>query len=538
MTAIMGAAIMRKDGARSFVTFVLGGVRLAVPMDEVLEILRPPEVVRVPLGPASLEGLARRRGVVLPVISLRRILGLEGPDGDEPDGDEPDGGGREEGRRVGGRRLLVVRHRGQPAGLLVDRMTGLCSVTEDRIAAVDETAESDIEEAFLAGVIRAGGPQAGAGQGNALILDTGPVIERQFADLGRMGGAGSALGEAPRPASAAVAAVDEERLVVFDVAGQDFALPVAAVQEIVGIPASVTRVPRVRTHLLGVTSLRDTLLPLVGLRELFRLTEGGEGGRGARVVVVRTPDGLVGVVVDGVREILRIARGRIDPVPALLAREAEFEDVAGIGRAADGRLISILSADRLFRHGAALGTGAQGVGMERNDGDRKDGAATARTEAFVVFRLAGAEYGLPVAAVQEVLRRPDAPTPLPNAPDFVRGVMTLRGGVLPLIDQRRLLRLPADGESAQARVVVIAAGSARAGLLVDGMTGIVNVPQDRIDAAPVVSQAQSRLIRRVAALDDASPGHGTAAEGRRMILLMEPAELLDMDQLTALLAVA
>ncbi|MCW2238457.1 chemotaxis protein CheW [Azospirillum canadense] len=517
------AAIMRKDGTRPFVTFVLGELALAIPMDEVLEVLRPPEVVRVPLGPASLEGLARRRGVVLPVIGLRRILGLDGPDGDGADGDGADRGSR----------LLVVRHRGQPVGLLVDRMTGLSSVGDERIAAVDEAAGADIDGAFLAGVIRASAEQAGA-----LILDTGPVIERQFADLGRVGGGGLALGEAPRPASPAGEVVDEERLVVFDVAGQDFALPVAAVQEIVGFPDTVTRVPRARAHLLGVTSLRDTLLPLVGLRELFQLAEGGEDGCGARVVVVRTPEGLVGVVVDGVREILRISRGRIDPVPALLAREAEFEDVAGIARADGGRLISVLSADRLFRHGAALGTGARGVGMERKDGERKDGAATVRTEAFVVFRLAGAEYGLPVAAVQEVLRRPDAPTPLPNAPDFVRGVMPLRGGVLPLIDQRRLLRLPAGGEGAQARVVVIAAGAARAGLLVDGMTGIVNVPVDRIDAAPVVSQAQSRLIRRVAALDDASLGQGAAAEGRRMILLMDPQELLDMDQLTALLAVA
>ncbi len=528
MAAIKGAAIMRKDGTRPFVTFVLGELALAIPMDEVLEVLRPPEVVRVPLGPASLEGLARRRGVVLPVIGLRRILGLDGPDGQGPEGGGVDGRGR----------LLVVRHRGQPVGLLVDRMTGLSSVGDERIAAVDaaavdEAAGADIDGAFLAGVIRASAEQAGA-----LILDTGPVIERQFADLGRVGGGGLPLGETPRPASPALEAVDEERLVVFAVAGQDFALPVAAVQEIVGLPDTVTRVPRARAHLLGVTTLRDTLLPLVGLRELFRLAEGGVDSHGTRVVVVRTPEGLVGVVVDGVREILRISRGRIDPVPALLARDAEFEDVAGIARADGGRLISVLSADRLFRHGAALGTGTQGVDMGGKDGEGKDGAATVRTEAFVVFRLASAEYGLPVAAVQEVLRRPDAPTPLPNAPDFVRGVMPLRGGVLPLIDQRRLLRLPAGGEGAQARVVVIAAGAARAGLLVDGVTGIVNVPVDRIDAAPVVSQAQSRLIRRVAALDDTSLGQGAAAEGRRMILLMDPQELLDMDQLTALLAMA
>ncbi|WP_448204668.1 chemotaxis protein CheW [Azospirillum sp. sgz302134] len=532
MAAIMKRDGMKRDGTRPFVIFGIrdagaaGDMALAVPLEEVLEILRPPEVVRIPLGPPSLEGLARLRGAVLPVISLRRILGL-------PDAE-----------RDSAARLLVVRHRGQPVGLLVDRMAGLSSVDEARIVPADAAEDTpSIDEALLAGAIRAEGDQPGA-----LILDTGPMIERQFADLGRIGGrAGfqaTTAGEAPREAPAPEA--DEERLVLFDAAGQEFALPVEAVQEVVAAPDTITRVPRARAHLLGVMTLRDALLPLVGLRELFGLgTQEADVGR--RAVVLRTAEGLVGVVVDGVREIRRVPRGRIDPVPPLMAREAEFEDVAGIARLdaqKNGgiRLVSVLSADRLFRHGAALGTGARGGDMETTDGAQMaqgmaQGQTAQRTEPFVVFRLAGAEYGLPVAAVQEVLRRPDAPTPLPNAPDFVTGVVTWRGAVLPLIDPRRLLRLPDSRETGdRARVVVIGSGAARAGLLVDGMAGIVRVPEDRIGEAPVVSQAQHRLIRRVASLDE-SAGGGPEG-GQRMVLLVEPGELLDMDQLAALLVAA
>ena len=528
------AAIMRQDGARPFVTFGVGDMAFAVPLAEVLEILRPPEVVRIPLGPPSLEGLARHRGEVMPVIGLRRILGL-------PDAE-----------REAGARVLVARHRGQPVGLVVDRINGLASVEDGRIVAADGAEDGTgaaIDEALLAGAIR---PTDG-GDG-ALILAIGPVVERQFADLGRIGGGqiagraggfggtlGEGLAEAAQAGRDAAAAVDEARLVVFAVAGQEFALPVEHVQEIVPVPKQVTRVPRARAHLLGMMTLRDALLPLVGLRELFGLdAEGEETGR--RVVVVRTDEGLVGVVVNGVREIRRIPHGRIDPVPPLLAREAEFEDVAGIARVdGDGRLVSVLSAARLFRRGTALGTGSKEEGAGMAVGGMAVGEVAAerggegRVEPFVVFRLAGAEYGLPVAAVREVLRRPDAPTPLPNAPDFVRGVVTLRGAVLPVIDQRRLLRLP-EAETAageRARVVVIAAGEALAGLLVDGMAGIVRVPEGRIETAPVVSQAQHRLIRRVATLDDPE-----APDRRRMILLMDPGELLDMDQLAALLVAA
>ncbi|MDQ2103147.1 chemotaxis protein CheW [Azospirillum isscasi] len=512
------AAIMRRDGVRSFVLFTVGGMVLALPLDGVLEILRPPALVPIPLGPPSLEGLARRRGAVLPVIGLRRVLGLAGADAGE--------------RKAA--RLLIVRHNGQPVGLLVDRVSGLSSVEGNRIADAGAVPDPSIDAELLAGAIL-----AGEGRDGALILDPGPMIERQFADLGRAGGpAGTAdFSGAAQPKSATSAATpeagrqDEEQLVVLTVGGQEFSLPVAVVREIVPLPEAVTRVPRARTHLLGMMTLRDALLPLVGLRELFGLDAAGSAG-GGKVAVLRTAEGLVGVVVEDVREILRVPRGRIDQVPPLMAREAEFEDMDGIARLDGGaRLIPILSAERLFRHGAGHGARLGGDAGER-EGEAVvvTGAAAERADAFVVFRLAGAEYGLPVAAVQEVLRRPDAVTPLPNAPDFVSGVTTLRGAVLPLVALRRLLRLPDGGVAAgeRGRVVVIAAGSARAGLLVDGMAGIVRIPDGAIEPAPVVSQAQHRLIRRIGTLETAGD--------RRMILLMDPAELLDMDQLADLLA--
>jgi purine-binding chemotaxis protein CheW len=452
-------------------------------------------------------------------------------------------------------RVLVVRHRGQPVGLIIDRMAAVLPVGEDRIGTVGDAAgqpaerpeETAIDEALLAGIIRSPDGESGT----VMILDTGSLIERQFGDLSRpealpgLAGEGATSESGRAPVTAEGGRPDEIRIVSFDVAGQEFALPVEHVREILALPATVTRVPRARAHLLGVITLRDRLLPLVGLRELYGLPAADIGtGRQQRVVVVETGGEAVGVVVDGVREILRVERGRIDPVPPLLAREAEFEDVAGIARLGNGRsgegrrLVSVLSADRMFRHGAALRAALGSAGQDGSDGedramaddDVRGGGVQEGSEPFVVFRLAGAEYGLPVAAVREVLRRPETLTALPNAPEFVAGVTTLRGAALPVIDQRRLLRLPeaSGAEAAQGRMVVIGAGDERAdlsvGLLVDGLSGIVRVPERSIVPAPALSQAQRRLIRRVVHLDD-----------DRMILLLDVDELLDMDLLAALL---
>ena len=58
-------------------------------------------------------------------------------------------------------------------------------------------------------------------------------------------------------------------------------------------------------------------------------------------------------------------------------------------------------------------------------------------EQFVVFRLMNEEYGVPISSVQEIVRVPEELTRVPKTPDFVEGVVNLRGVVLPVIDQRR-----------------------------------------------------------------------------------------------------
>lgn len=520
------------DGTLAFVTVTVGDLRLALPLAAVRAVIRLPELVRIPLGPPSLDGLAQWHGEAVPVLDLAGALGRTAA---VPAGT----------RATRETRVVLVGHHGQPVGLRVDAMAGILRSDPDRIDPVTQE-EGGLDPAMLDGLLR---------DGPATILKLDALIERQFGDRTEAGRAdrrtgGFGLATAGEAAKASAGA-DRQALLVFEVAGQEFALPVDRVREVLPAPREVARMARAKAHLLGVMAVRDRLLPLVGLRALFGLDGTGGHAAGRRVVVVRPGVGQapVGVLVDEVREILRLDPAQIDPVPPLLAREPEFEDLDGIARADGGRrLVSVLSAQRLFRHGAALADkagveagakrdGAKGDGMEpampADGGEGKIGAG----ERFVVFRLAGAEYGLPVAAVREVLRRPDGITPLPNAPDFVAGVLTLRGEVLPLIDQRRLLNLPAADSAGKpaagierGRVVVVGRDGLLVGLLVDGLSGLVTVPAERIGPAPAVSAAQRRLIRRVATLDTA----GGTAGGARLILLMDAESLLDMDRLADL----
>ena len=495
------------DGTR-FVLLRVGAAMLALPLAETMEIVRRPDIVRIPLSPPSLEGLARRHGVVLPVIALRRILN------------------QEDSATDGAARVVVVNHRGQPVGLSVDRVEGIVGVEGARIDRGASPDDAGLEAALLAGVIR--DPRGGT---VAAILATAPLIEQQFADLAKPMAAPALVREGAA-AETAQAAAPRVGLVSFAVAGQEFALPIANVERIVPMPDSVSRMPKARPHLLGVMALADGLLPLIGLRALFGL-DGAAEGQG-RVVVVRLGEGQggqVGLAVDGVREILRVESELVAPVPAILAREAEFADLEAIVRLDRGkRLVSVLSAARMLAHAAdvtaALGDDTGEAAMAGT------GAADGRTggadEPFVVFRLGEAEYGLPVTAVQEIQRRPERLSPLPKAPEFVAGLVNLRGSALPVVDLRRILKLPAVARDDRQRIVVLAVREFRAGLIVDATSGVLRIPVAAIEPAPAVSEAQRQLIRRVAHLDG----------DRRMVLLLEIEALFDMEQLAALLETA
>ena len=138
-------------------------------------------------------------------------------------------------------------------------------------------------------------------------------------------------------------------------------------------------------------------------------------------------------------------------------------------------------------------------------------------EQFIIFRLGDQEYGLPIAAVDEIARPPEQIARLPKAPAFVDGVMNLRGTVVPIVDLRRRFDIASKEQSASQRILVVALGGGKTGFMVDGVSEVHEDSDGCDSSGPEVSSEQMRLIGRVANLD---------AQGR-MILLVDPAQLLD-----------
>ncbi len=121
----------------------------------------------------------------------------------------------------------------------------------------------------------------------------------------------------------------------------------------------------------------------------------------------------------------------------------------------------------------------------------------------VTFRLDGETYGINVMRVQEVLRVTEI-APVPGAPDYVMGIINLRGNVVTVIDGRQRLGLPQKELDDSTRIIVIEGEGQVIGILVDAVAEVVDIDTAEIDTAPGVgSEESARYIQGVTHCGDA-----------------------------------
>jgi purine-binding chemotaxis protein CheW len=108
----------------------------------------------------------------------------------------------------------------------------------------------------------------------------------------------------------------EQQLVVFELANEFYGINIAVVESIIKMQA-ITQLPQTPAYVKGVTNLRGSVLPVIDLRTRFAL-EAKEDTRQTRIIIVTMGSIKVGVVVDGVSEVLRVSDELIEPLPPMV----------------------------------------------------------------------------------------------------------------------------------------------------------------------------------------------------------------------------
>ncbi len=145
---------------------------------------------------------------------------------------------------------------------------------------------------------------------------------------------------------------------------------------------------------------------------------------------------------------------------------------------------------------------------------------------LVVFDLSVEAYGVDIGAVREIIRMQDI-TAVPRTPDFVEGVINLRGKVTPVVDLRKKLGVPVAERSDENRIVVMDIGGQDIGMVVDAVTEVLRIPGDSVEtASSVVTSADSDYLMGIVKLDS------------KLIILLNLAEVLSMQEQEALVETA
>jgi purine-binding chemotaxis protein CheW len=235
---------------------------------------------------------------------------------------------------------------------------------------------------------------------------------------------------------------EESQLVTFLLKDEEFGFDIMSVQEIIRLP-KMAKVPRTPAFVDGIANLRGVVLPVIDMRTRFGMERAEETDR-TRVLVVDIDGVKTGLRVDRVKQVTSVLRSQIEAPPAAI-RGTSSDYLEGVVKLDNGqRIVMALNAAHVCeievtRKAASTNAAASHSEKASTESQDKMNSADAAVQKMVTFRIAKEEFAFHMEHVREILRV-QTPNQVPDVPEYVLGVLTVRGQILPVIDLRRLLQ--------------------------------------------------------------------------------------------------
>ena len=234
-----------KDGTevnRQIAMFNIGSETFGIGINLIKEIVRYPLIISVPKTPDYVQGLTNLRGNVLPVIDSRKRLGLQVTDASDDT------------------RVLVIEIGSASVGVIVDKVKGVISIEEMTIESPPSILSSGVDSKFISAVIK--------GKDNDKV-----IMELNAETLCAVDYAESHSIEPAKQANQKVEVKSKEgfeeiQLVTFLVEDEEYAFPIDTVREVLRV-GNITEVPNAASYVVGILTVRNSVLPVIDIRKLF-----------------------------------------------------------------------------------------------------------------------------------------------------------------------------------------------------------------------------------------------------------------------------
>jgi len=484
--------------SHEFVVFLVENEAFAINMAPVQEIIRVPDIIKVPMAPSSLLGLANLRGKVLPVVSMREVFGLPGKNIDEAN-------------------RIIVLDIGQPVGFLVDAIWSVVSVEDQKIDYSTDV-KTVVDSELLQGIIK------NTGKFDMIImLDIDKIIEKEFSSLRQQSLASASMSSnmsSNRQSTKDSEEEDEDtkQFLSFTVAGETYAVSVDHVQEVVQMPDSIAKVPDAESSIVGIINLRNSIIPVADMKKLFYVSSETQE-KDKRVIILSIENTKVGVIVDSVKEVLRIQESLIEPVPSVVFSDKEQSSIVGVYRLTKNNkeeIVFAVSVHKLFKH-SDIKEVVENMDIDKNVEENEELKMEEDEDQFVIFKLDNQEYGIHIQNIQEIVRVPEELSKVPKTQSFMEGVVNLRGKVLPVINLRKKFGLQDIALDDHSRIIVFVKNDIFVGFIVDSVHEVLKIPKNLLQESQAIFGKDGEVFDKIANLD----------KQKRMIQIINPEKLLD-----------
>lgn len=437
-----------KKSIEIFSSFYIDSTEVALNVRSIQEVVNFPEkIIPMPMAPDFLLGVFNLRGLIIPVINLKRLLHFENASVDTS------------------QKVAILEYEGARIGLVFDRTSEILRVTEDQLCEcnyLDERSHKVVTAAIKldhgARILQVIDPFS------LFTIENIPQILDQQKRL-------------PSHAKQKIQMQDRKKCISFCVSGMKMAFEISGIHEIVHMMefqhSSVQQ-----ESCMGLINLREMVIPIVCFSKLLKIPPKDNVTReDQRIIILKFDQVLFGLIVDSVESINYFSVNELMPVPLFSSTRSEM--FAGCIVLPDIGEVFLLNHQGVFstKEVSELTQGHSKVyGINSADTIKK---AKMSRKAYISFRLKHL-FGVSMTEIKEIINYTDDVLEAPGLPHFVRGMLNLRGRLVTIIDTKLLYKMESPLEvTPETKILIFEKDSEMFGLVVDSVDSIVTVDSDK-----------------------------------------------------------
>ena len=455
----------------------IGGELYGFDGDKIEQILRVPSITKVPLADYGIKGISNISGKVVTIIDLGVILSTSEIDTTNLK-----------------TRILTITCDSANYGLIVDEVVGMVGINEENYEPSNENNSKIVAIYKYDNEICQVVDECRAISNLSLLSYEKVEIDRYNQDdkdeksYGENG--------------------ESERFLFLTLGNEEFAISLEIAREIIFVPENITPISEAGYGVIGMITLREELIVAIDLKTLLSINSYNSDSNNQRLLILTYRGKSLALLVDSISEVKDILLKDVEQLPQNFT-----DNKIGSVYKATKNIVSIINKNFLIdlvkEHSVE----------EDNKQESKDELNGSEDMIEVaVFQVSNEEFALSIHDVQEIIKYTDI-TPIPDAPEFIEGVINLRGTVIPIFSLPERLGFEKKID-AKSKILVCNIEDERIGLLVDDVSEIMFI-EDKYISKSTSSEA---LFSDVITLDG----------GKRVILKININNLISKETIASI----